>query len=103
MSLTQEIFPDRTKYSIIRPIYKNGDKSQISNCRGLSLLMGFSKIMEIVKSQRLKQHLGMCNILPSEQYGFRDAVCLFVCLLYIQSIHTWSSTTGYRICHYRLH
>jgi hypothetical protein len=70
MSLTQEIFPDRLKYSVIRPIYKNGDKSQISNCRAVSLLMGFSKIMEIVKSQRLKQHLRMCNILPSEQFGF---------------------------------
>jgi hypothetical protein len=63
MSLTQEIFPDQLKYSIIRPIYKNGDKSQISNYRAVFLLMGFSKIMKIVKSQT-KQHLGMCNILP---------------------------------------
>jgi len=74
MSLTQEIFPDRLKYSIIRPIYKNGDKSQISNYRAVSVLMGFSEIMEIVKSQRLKQHLEMCNILPSEQCGFCDGV-----------------------------
>jgi hypothetical protein len=70
MSLTQEIFPDQLKYSIMRPIYKNGDKSQISNYRAVSLLRGFSKIMEIVKPQTLEQHLGMCNILPSEQYGF---------------------------------
>jgi len=26
--------------------------------------------MEIIKSQRLKQYLGMCDILTSEQYGF---------------------------------
>jgi len=51
-------------------MYKNGDKAQMSNYRLVSLLMGFSKIMEIVISQRLKQHLGMCNILTSEQYGF---------------------------------
>jgi len=70
MSLAQGIFPDQLKYSIIKPIYKNQDKSQISNYRPVSLLMGFSKIMEIGISRRLKQHLGICNILTSEQYGF---------------------------------
>jgi hypothetical protein len=30
--------------------------------------------MEIVITQRLRQHLGMCNILTSEQYGFRERV-----------------------------
>jgi hypothetical protein len=30
--------------------------------------------MEIGISKRLKQHLGMCNILTSEQYGFWDGV-----------------------------
>jgi len=36
--------------------------------------MGFSKIMEIVLSQRLKQYLGMCSILTSEQNVFEDGV-----------------------------
>jgi len=30
--------------------------------------------MEIVISQRLQQHLRMCNMLTSEQYGFQDRV-----------------------------
>jgi hypothetical protein len=30
--------------------------------------------MEIVISQRLKQHLGKCNILTLEQYGFWDGI-----------------------------
>jgi hypothetical protein len=55
-------------------IYKNGDIAQISNYRPVSLLMQFSKIMEIVKYQRLGQYLGMFNILTSEQYGFPDEV-----------------------------
>ena len=74
ISLTQEILPHRLKYSIIRATYESGDKSQISNYRAVSLLMGFSKIMEIVKSRMLKQHLGTCNILPSEQYNFWEGV-----------------------------
>lgn len=30
--------------------------------------------MEIVISRRLKQHLGKCNMLTSEQYGFWDGI-----------------------------
>jgi len=55
MSLTLGIFPDHLKLPIIKPLYKNGDKSQISNYCPVSLLTGFSKIMEIIISRRLKQ------------------------------------------------
>ena len=42
--------------------------------RRVSLLTGFSKIMEIVISLKLKQHIGMWNTLTSAQYGFWDGV-----------------------------
>ena len=48
MSLTQPVFPNWLKYSIIKASYKNGDKSQIFNYKPVSLLMGFSEIMEVV-------------------------------------------------------
>jgi len=57
MSLAQGIFPDQLKYSIIKPIYKNGYKPQISNYRPASLLKGFSKIMKTVISKRLKSNI----------------------------------------------
>ena len=41
ISLTQGIFPDQLKYSIIKPIYKNGYKAQISNYWPIFLLRGF--------------------------------------------------------------
>jgi len=41
MSMAQGILPDQLKYSITKPIHKNGDKSQISNYRPVSLLTGF--------------------------------------------------------------
>jgi len=50
MSLTLGTFPDRMKLPIIKPLHKNGDKSQISNYCPVSLITGFSKIMEIVLS-----------------------------------------------------
>jgi hypothetical protein len=34
--------------------------------------MGFAKITEIVKSQRLKPCPWVCNTLTKEQYGFQD-------------------------------
>jgi hypothetical protein len=40
------VFPDRLKYAIIKPLYKNGDTCEVSNYRPVSLLTSFSKIFE---------------------------------------------------------
>ncbi|PNF20445.1 hypothetical protein B7P43_G08125 [Cryptotermes secundus] len=70
-SLVTGIFPDRLKFSEIKPIYKNGDKNLISNYRPISLLTSFSKIFERVLFARLCHHLTNNNVLASEQFGFR--------------------------------
>ena len=64
-------FPDRLKYSEIKPIYKKGDKTKIVNYRPISLLPVFSKIFEKVLYKRLYNHLSLNNILAKEQFGFR--------------------------------
>jgi hypothetical protein len=69
-SLATGIFPDRLKFSEIKPIYKNGDKNLISNYRPISLLTSFSKIFERVMFTRLHLHLTK-NVLVDEQFGFR--------------------------------
>jgi hypothetical protein len=40
--LSSGIFPDRLKYSIVIPVYKRGDKNNVSNYRPISLLQSFS-------------------------------------------------------------
>ena len=64
-------FPDRLKFSEIKPIYKKGDKTKIANYRPISLLPAFSKIYEKVLYNRLYNHLLLNNILAKEQFGFR--------------------------------
>jgi Notch-like protein len=43
-SFSLDIFPDRLKYSIIKPIFKNRDKLITSNYRPIFLLTSFSKV-----------------------------------------------------------
>jgi hypothetical protein len=61
--LATGIFPDRLRFSEIKPIYKNSDKNLISNYRPISLLTSFSKIFERVVFLRLCHHLTTNNVL----------------------------------------
>jgi hypothetical protein len=65
-------FPDRLKFSEVKPLYKKGDKTQFSNYRPFSLLPTFSKIIEKIIYKRLYSHLNENNILVAEQFGFRE-------------------------------
>jgi len=42
-SILSGIFPDCMKFSIIKPIYKKGNKMNPENYRPISLLISFSK------------------------------------------------------------
>jgi hypothetical protein len=56
----------------IVPIYKKGDKHELSNYRPIYLLTSFSKIFEKVIYNRLYDHVTRYKILAKEQYGFRN-------------------------------
>jgi len=72
--LVQGIYPERLKFSLIKPIYKSGDKYSPSNYRPISLLPVFSKIFEKVIYKRLFDHLNSNVILNKHQFGFRSKV-----------------------------
>jgi hypothetical protein len=67
-------FPDHLKYSVVVPVYKNGDKSLIANYRPISLLPGFSRIYEILIYRRLTQHIQCNNIIVPDHFGFRKGL-----------------------------
>jgi len=69
--LSTGVFPDRLKYTIVKPIFKKGDKEDISNYRPISLLNSFPKITEKLICTRLHAYIDMNSILVQEQFGFQ--------------------------------
>jgi hypothetical protein len=65
------IFPERLKYSTINPLYKKGDKTDLSHYRLISLLTSFSKVTEKSLYNRLIEYVNNNKILNSQQFGFR--------------------------------
>jgi len=67
-------FPSRLKYSTVEPIYKTGDRLDITNFRPISLLTSFSKIFEKIIVTRIQEHIAQYQIFTYEQYRFRSNI-----------------------------
>lgn len=72
--LIESGIPESFKIALVTPIYKGGNKLDISNYRPISLLNVFSKIFERAIKTRLLKYLEENIILPSSQYGFRENI-----------------------------
>jgi hypothetical protein len=66
--LSTGTFPDRFKFSEIKPLLKKCNRTNFVNYRPISLLPYFSKIIY----KRLYQHIINNNILANEQYSFKN-------------------------------
>ena len=88
LSMLGGIFPDSLKIAKIIPIFKNGDSSEPSNYRPISLLPFMSKILERVIYTRLVNYLGNSSLISAHQFGFQrglstlDAIISFTEILY---------------------
>ena len=72
LSLFTSHFPSKWKVAKVTPIYKDGDKSDVSNYRPISVLPILSKILERVVHDQLYEYLTRKNILHPCQSGFRS-------------------------------
>jgi len=71
-SLSQGKFPEKLKTAKIIPVFKNKDKTEVSNYRPISILPVISKIYERVFYNRLYNYFSYNNLFSESQYGFRS-------------------------------
>lgn len=71
LSFKQGIFPNKLKITIIKPIYKKGDRENPANYRPIALISVLSKVFEKCMHTRLIKFIDKCNIIDSNQYGFQ--------------------------------
>ncbi len=72
LSLCTSVFPSDWKQAKVTPVFKEGDKSDVSNYRPISVLSIVSKILERAVHNQLYTYLTNCNILNQYQSGFRS-------------------------------
>lgn len=65
------VFPIALKKSIITPVYKSGNRDEVSNYRPISVLPSIAKILEKLINKRIVNYLNKFNILAKTQFGFR--------------------------------
>jgi hypothetical protein len=71
LSFVEGIFPEKLKLSIVKPLFKKGNKQDPSNYRPIALIPVISKILEKAFYTRMYGFLTKYDILCPEQYGFR--------------------------------
>ena len=69
LSIQTGIFPDEPKIASVTPLYKGGENWNLGNCRPISVLPCFSKIVERMIYNRLL--ITDNNILYKKQFGFQ--------------------------------
>lgn len=67
-------FPEKWKIALVTCIPKPGkDKSKVESYRPISLLNTIGKLFEKLIKSRIEKYLEDSNILPNEQFGFRNS------------------------------
>jgi len=71
LCLEKGVFPEKFKLAIVKPLYKTGDKKNMTNYRPISMLCNFSKIFERIIKVQLITFLEVNELLSKNQFGFR--------------------------------
>ena len=81
-SISQSVFPEEWKKANVVPIWKSkGSKSDPSNYRPISIIPVMGKILEKIVVKQLNTHCNDHNIIPVEQFGFREKSSVELTLL----------------------
>lgn len=81
LSLKNSQFPNSWKFSKVCPVYKKGDKKEITNFRPITVICNFSKVFELVLFDYMYDHVK--NAISPRQHGFikgRSTVTNLMCI-----------------------
>ena len=74
LCIEHSYFPEELKIGCITPVFKKGDKTNISSYRPVCSLSSFSKIFEKIVYNRMLHFIDKHEILSKSQFGFRKNV-----------------------------
>ena len=66
------VYPELWTKGMIVPIYKKGDKNNVANYRGITLINSMAKIFSLTLRTRLNKWCEDHNVLSDSQFGFRN-------------------------------
>ena len=70
--ISNGVYPDLLKTARVTPIYKQGEKTDPSNYRPISVLSLLNKVFEKILHKRLYKYLTKFKLLYEYQFGFRE-------------------------------
>ena len=82
--LNSGYFPEEWTEGVIIPVHKKGDKSDVKNYRGITLISCMFKILTAVLNKRIAAFCDLNNTISGAQFGFRkgkSTVDALFCLL----------------------
>ena len=70
--LDSGVFPDSWRKGIVIPLHKKGDKNDVNNYRGITVLSCFSKLFTNVLNNRVVTFCNSNTCISDAQFGFKN-------------------------------
>ena len=74
-SINAGVFPEKLKLGRVIPLYKEGDRTDVSNYRPITTLSVFSKLFEKLVHKRMSSFIAQYNLIKPHQFGFQKNKC----------------------------